>query len=61
METALTQRLQDGMKTTVASRKWSIFDSFKRVLIEDSTCQKVDASLSTVFPTTNGAIGASVS
>ena len=57
METALTQRLQEGMKTTMASRKWSIFDSFKRVLIEDSTCQKVDASLALVFPTTNGGDG----
>jgi hypothetical protein len=58
LETALAQRLQDGLKNTVTySRKWKLFEAFNRVLIEDSTCQKVDASLASTFPTTNGGDG----
>jgi Transposase DDE domain len=38
-------------------RKWKLFEAFPRVLIEDSTCQKVDSSLSAVFPTTNDGKG----
>jgi hypothetical protein len=53
LKAALCQRLRQGVQLeAVEIRKWKLFTAFRRVLIEDSTCQKVDSSLSTVFPST---------
>lgn len=53
LKAALCQRLRQGVQLeAVEIRKWKLFTAFRRVLIEDSTCQKVDSSLSAVFPST---------
>jgi hypothetical protein len=53
LKAALCQRLRQGVQLeAVEIRKWNLFAAFRRVLIEDSTCQKVDSSLSAVFPST---------
>jgi hypothetical protein len=46
LERALTQQIQRSLRSEVQHlRRWAIFEPFKRVLLEDSTCQAVDASL----------------
>jgi hypothetical protein len=64
LQAALGQRFRQGIQYEAqAIRKWELFKHFPRVLIEDSTCQKVDASLHAVFPTTNdgkGSVAATV-
>ena len=58
LQAALGQRFRQGIQYEAqAIRKWELFKHFSRVLIEDSTCQKVDANLHAVFPTTNDGKG----
>jgi hypothetical protein len=58
LKAALCQRLRrEVLGEAPEIRKWKLFEAFPRVLIEDSTCQKVDSSLSAVFPTTNDGKG----
>lgn len=58
LQAALGQRLREGVQFEAQEiRKWKLFEAFPRVLIEDSTCQKVDSSLSALFPTTNDGKG----
>jgi Transposase DDE domain len=56
LKAVLGQRLRREVQgETREIRKWKIFEAFPRVWIEDSTCQKVDTSLSTLFsPTQDG-------
>jgi Transposase DDE domain len=58
LEAALGQALNEGWQKEVRNiQKWQLFKAFRRVLIEDSTCQAVDSSLSSLFPTTNNGKG----
>jgi hypothetical protein len=58
LEAALAQALNGGWQKEARNiQKWQLFKSFRRVLIEDSTCQAVDASLSSLFPTSNNGKG----
>jgi hypothetical protein len=58
LEAALAQALNGGWQKEARNiEKWQLFKAFRRVLVEDSTCQAMDASLSWLFPTTNNGKG----
>jgi hypothetical protein len=58
LEAALGQAFNEGWQKEARNiQKWHLFKAFRRVLIEDSTCQAVDSSLSSLFPTTNNGKG----
>ena len=58
LQATLEQKVQtEVQKEAFSARKWALFAHFGRVLLEDSTCQKVHECLHEAFPTSSDGKG----